>query len=661
MRKVLFLFVIFFMIMQTAQADLSVTGDSCDIDLDARYGDAKAKSATVKVHVSNTGDAGEIITVSVPNPPTGITTSISSSDSSFTLKSNKSEDVQISVTVAGDVSEGAHTLTVSVNGAEHNTATITINVDRLVPAHLAALQNIRIDDPVVFNKPRKEMEKTGFKVEETFQIINDGDTRMTLGSVAAYGNPDAGMTFSVNNPSTISEQSTGTATLTITIPVSAPEGEHHGKLRVDAGKAGSQTLTVTVTVKHEVEFEMSSYRSDFGRVDVLKSVPLEITLSEVLGYKDITSVKIVRDESQPGDGKDDWMSVNLPASTIPKGSSVALTFTLRFRGETVVGRTYSWRHLLTHSAGNGTIALKATATPIDIEATKNALQAIQGSGSPDASNIAGKSLGMLSANAESAEQWASVASVSQASVTFLDAMEQAVRKTGEGDHGAATNDLLVAGIAVDTMQKSAKTDAQTNIHKMSNDYITGILQKESIYFEKMAADAADDRTKIIAYRRAAITYELLNSPDQCSAAYKLAAESVSSYNQKIESANNNRVDAEDAIRRASEDLYQWGDAKLLVNPFAYDGTSDGYRFAVNMTETAANEYQSAGEQELYNASSARADQLNNHWLFLLSQFCILMIGYILLFVGAVVWCVFAFMAFAADSREEEFGDVVLLS
>ena len=505
------------------------------------------------------------------------------------------------------------------------------------------------------------MEKTGFKVEKTFQIVNDGDLSMTLASVAAYGNPDAGMTFSVNHPSTISELGAGTATLTITIPASAPEGAHQGKLRVDAGKAGSQTLTVTVTVKHEVKFEMSSYSTDFGRVDVLKSVPLEITLSEVFGYKDITSVKIVRDASQPGDGKDDWMSVNLPASTIPKGSSVALTFTLRFRGETLVGRTYSWRHLLTHSAGNGTIALKATATPIDIAVTKDALQTIQGSGSLDASNIAGKALEMLSSSAESAEQWASVASISQASVTFLDAMEQVVLKTGEGDHGAATNDLLVAGIAVDAMQKSAKTQVQTNIHKMSNDYITGILQKESLYFEKMAADAEDDRTKIIAYRHAAITYELLNSPDQCSAAHKLAAESVSAYNQKIESANNNRVDAEDAVRRASEDLYQWGDAKLLVNPFAYDGTSDGYEFAVNLTETAANEYRAAGEQELYNASSARADQLNNHWLFLLSQFCMLMIGYILLFVGAVVWCVFAFMAFAADSREEEFGDVVLLS
>ena len=650
---------ILFVLMQTAQAnDLTVTGATCDISLDARYGDAKAQEKTVTLTLKNTRNAS--MTVYEPSlrvSESGINLTKATSFP-ITIASGASKDVKIKVHVAGTVKEGTYPATADFS---YGSGTITINVDRLVPAHLASLPNIKVDDPVVFNKPRKEMEKTGFKVEKTFEIINDGDLSMTLASVAAYGNPEAGMTFSVKHPSTIPEQSAGTATVTITIPVSASEGEHEGKLRVDAGKAGSQTITVTVTVKHAVKFEMSSYSPDFGRVDVLKSVPLEITLSEALGYKDITSVKIVRDESQPGDGKDDWMSVNLPASTIPKGSSVSLTFTLRFRGETVVGRTYTWRYPLSHSAGNGTIALEATATPIDIAETKDALQTIRESGSPEAANIAGKALGMLSASAETAEQWASVASVSQASVTFLDAMGQSVQRIDEGDHEAATDDLLVAGIAVDTMQKSAKTQAQTNIYKMSDDYIKSILQKESAYFEKMAAGAEDDRTKIIAYRHAAITYELLNSPDQCSVAHELAAESVSAYNQKIESANNHRVDAEDAIRRASEDLYQWGDVKLLVNPFAYDGTSDGYKFAVNETKSAANEYRAAGEQDLYNTSIDRADQLHNHWLFLLGQFCMLMIGYILLFVAAMVWCIFAFMAFTADSREEEFGDVVLLS
>jgi hypothetical protein len=217
------------------------------------------------------------------------------------------------------------------------------------------------------------MEKTGFKVVKKFEIINDGDMAMTVKSVAAYGTPGAGMTFKVDYPTKIDKQSAGAANLTITIPVTAPEGTHEGKLRIDAGKAGSQTITVKVTVKHAVKFDMSSYDPNFGRVDVLKSVPLEISLSETLGYKDVTAVKIQRKTTTVADGKDDWMAVNLPASIIQKGKTVPLTFTLRFRGETIVGRTYTWQYFLSHSEGNETITLKATAMPIDIEGTKSAL------------------------------------------------------------------------------------------------------------------------------------------------------------------------------------------------------------------------------------------------------------------------------------------------
>ncbi|MEA1894249.1 MAG: hypothetical protein U9N36_03410, partial [Euryarchaeota archaeon] len=521
--------------------------------------------------------------------------------------------------------------------------------------------NINITDPVIFNKPRKEMEATGFKVVKKFDIINDGDMAMTVKSVA-YGTPEAGMTFKVDCPTQILNKSAGAANLTITIPVTAPEGPHEGKLRIDAGKAGLQDITVTVMVEHAVKFEIASYDPNFGRVDVLKSIPLEISLSEALGYKDITAVKIQRERNTVADGKDDWMAVNLPASIIRKGKTVPLTFTLRFRGETIVGRTYTWQYFLSHSAGNETITLKATAMPIDIEGTKIALNTMKASGNPEISKIAGDTFNMLSSSGVgSAESWASVTTIAQCSVTFLDAMDRAVVKVGGGDQEDALDDLLVARIAVATMYRSAKTQAQTNIYTASNKFLKNTLQGESAYFEKMASDADDDRTRIIAYRHSATAYELINDPGRSGKASNMAEEAISSYNQRIESANDHYVNADDAIRCASDDLYRWGDAKLLVNPFVYDSTSYRYKFAVNETETSAEEYLAAGEFELSEESALRAEELRNQWLFLLGQFMMLMIGYVILFACAVLWCVLAFMAFTADSREEEFGDVVLLS
>ncbi len=657
MRKVVLLLLVFFMLMGTAQADLSVTDGSCKIkDLEG--------SATVTLTLTNAGDAGSIKVQApmLPSPRDGITLSILDKYP-ITIPENESKTVQIKVEITKIVSKGVYDATASFDYLDTlRTATITIDVARQVPAHLAPIQNINITDPVIFNKPRKEMEATGFKVVKKFDIINDGDMTMTVKSVAAYGTPEAGMTFKVNYPTQILNRSAGAANLTITIPVTAPEGPHEGKLRIDAGKAGLQDITVTVMVEHAVKFEIASYDPNFGRVDLLKSVPLEISLSETLGYKDITAVKIQRERNTVADGKEDWMAVNLPASIIQKGKTVPLTFTLRFRGETIVGRTYTWQYFLSHSAGNETITLKATAMPIDIEGTKSALATMKASGNPDISKIAGDTFNMLSSSgAGSAESWASVTTIAQCSVTFLDAMDRAVEAVDGGDQEDALNDLLVARIAVATMYRSAKTQAQTDIYTASNKFMKNILQRESAYFEKMASDADDDRTRIIAYRHSATAYELLNDPGRSGKASNMAEESISSYNQRIESANDHYVAADDAIRRASDDLYRWGDYVVLVNPFVYDSTSYRYKFAVNETETSAEEYLAAGEFELSEEGVLRAEELRSQWLFLLGKFLMLMIGYVILFACAVLWCVLAFMAFTADSREEEFGDVVLLS
>jgi hypothetical protein len=79
-------------------------------------------------------------------------------------------------------------------------------------------------------------------------------------------------------------------------------------------------------------------------------------------------------------------------------------------------------------------------------------------------------------------------------------MDRAVEDVDEGDHDDALDDLLVARIAVATMYRSAKTQAQTDIYTASNKFLKSTLQGESAYFEKMALDAGDDRTRIIAYR-----------------------------------------------------------------------------------------------------------------------------------------------------------------
>ncbi|RLG30439.1 hypothetical protein DRO03_04425, partial [Methanosarcinales archaeon] len=246
MRKVVLLLLVFFMLMGTAQAGLTVTDGSCTIkDLEG--------SATVTLTLTNTGGnaISRVDAPALPSPGKGITLRALDSYPISPPSANESRDVRIEVHITKITSWGTHTATIYFGDS---TATITINVDRHAPAHLAPIPNINITDPVIFNKPRKEMEATGFKVVKKFDIINDGDMAMTVKSVAAYGTPEAGMTFKVDYPTQILNKSAGAANLTITIPVTASEGPHEGKLRIDAGKAGLQDITVTVTVEHAVKF-----------------------------------------------------------------------------------------------------------------------------------------------------------------------------------------------------------------------------------------------------------------------------------------------------------------------------------------------------------------------------------------------------------------------
>jgi len=247
MRKIILLFTVFVILMQTAQAGLAVTDGLCDVTLDARYGDVSTVEKIVTLELKNTGNAS--ITVGEPcfnessfDISHGITPNVLDTYP-FSIPAGASKEVRIGVHVAGTVSEGIHIMTVYFDDIA---TTIDVDVHRLIPAHLVRLRNIDAGT-VVFDNPGKKTP------DVNFQIVNNGDTEMIVKSVATYGTPDIGMTFSVDHPSRIAGQSTETATLTITIPASAPEGKHQGKLRIDCGKAGSQTITVTLYVKHAIK------------------------------------------------------------------------------------------------------------------------------------------------------------------------------------------------------------------------------------------------------------------------------------------------------------------------------------------------------------------------------------------------------------------------
>src|SRR5665648_15309 len=662
----LFILLLFLLSPVIVSAEIGVTAPTARVILDARAGDAKQNSTTVNFEVKNldTNNSATITASVSPGQPSGISLTIGSFTSS--IPAGGTRQIPVTVIVAGAVSEGTHTGKVTINGISHS---FNIEVNRLIPAKLAAMANIDAGT-VVFDKPKSSMESTGYVVERSILIVNEGDATMSVTSISQYGTPDAGITFTASPASlSIPAKNSAQTTIKITIPVTAPEGTLTGKVQVNAGKAGSQNIPVTIVIKHEVKLEISSYSPDFGNVDLLESVQKPVTLKETLGYKSIQDVAVNRspETNKTGSGKDDWMLVSLPSQTIAAGGSVDLVFTLRFRGETQIGQLYDWGYIISTSVGDTNVYFKAVARPVNTEETKSALAVLSKASYADISGIASQTNSML-ANAEhsnlTSAQWVDVATVSMSTASFLGAMGAAEADIASGDHFSALDWLTIARISADTVAKSAVTSEQKNIQIKVNSYLTKRLNSEATYLTGIAQSTRDSNIKesLFASDAASKIYNLLGNTAKGSEFASTSNELLTIHDEYVKSANDRRVDATKAMRTVeAQDLYRWGDAQYLVNPFKFDSAKEQFDFATWQTTNASEEYKLAGEDQLYDETVLQRDEIAAQWAFLKLRFIALMVMYIIIFTTLIIWSIFAMQSYTKDCDEEDLGNVLLLT
>ena len=666
--RILALFILLLFLLSPvliASAEIEITRPTARVTLDARAGDAKQNSTTVNFEVKNL-DANSSTSISVsvsPGQPSGINLTIGSFENS--ISAGGIRKIPVTVKVAGDVSEGTHSGKVTINSILYS---FDIEVDRLIPAKLAPMANIDAGT-VVFDKPKSTMQSTGYVIEKSILIINEGDATMSVQSVGQYGTPDSGITFTAS-PATlsVSPKNSAQTTIKIKIPVTAPEGTLTGKIQINAGKAGSQNIPVTIVVKHEVKLEISSYSSDFGNVDLLESIQKPVTLKETLGYKSIQDVSVTRntEKNKTGSGKDDWLLVSLPSQTIPAGGSVNLVFTLRFRGETGIGQSYDWGYIIATSAGDNNVYFKAVARPVNTEETKSALTVLSKSSHTEISHIASQTSSMLTnagrSNLTSA-QWVDVATVSMSTASFLGAMGAAEADIASGDHFSALDWLTIARISADTVDKSTTTSEHRTIEAKIDTYLTKTLTGEAAYFTGIAESTKDSDIKesLFAYDAASRIYNLLGNTVKGSEFASTSNELLATHDEYVKSANDRRVDAKRAMRAVEADnLYRWDDVQYLVNPFKFDSAKEHFDFATWQTNNASEEYKLAGEDELYDEAVLQRDDIAAQWTFLKLRFISLMAMYIIAFMTLIIWSIFAMQTYTKDCDEEDMGNVLLL-
>ena len=201
-----------------------------------------------------------------------------------------------------------------------------------------------IDLSFSFNQPKST---AYYEDYSTFTITNiNPDPNVTVsGSIGSVSTDTVTITPDASSFSLAYGEST---TITLHTVVSPETAEGLETFTLDVG---DESLTVSIDVIYFAEIAVSDTQIDFGTVHRYDNPSRLVTISEVLGYKDVT-VTI----SQTGGNE--WVTVSPDAFVIPAGSSRDVTFELS--PGTPDHNDYSWTFSIsTDVAGSASIKIDA--------------------------------------------------------------------------------------------------------------------------------------------------------------------------------------------------------------------------------------------------------------------------------------------------------------
>jgi hypothetical protein len=161
----------------------------------------------------------------------------------------------------------------------------------------------------------------------------------------------------------------------ITAPYYASEGTHHGRLQIDAGAAGRETVDIAIKILWPVGFNISSDSDyfwpaepaiDFGPLELkeqgYEKREMNLTITEIYLYKPVRNLRLF----PKGEYGKLWIKDDKNFSIIPPGESGNITVTIE-PGLEAVPKDYTWDCDLSASEIEAKrIEVKAKIVPMNI-------------------------------------------------------------------------------------------------------------------------------------------------------------------------------------------------------------------------------------------------------------------------------------------------------
>ncbi len=569
--------------------------------------------------------------------------------------------------------------TVELNSVDHPQATRTVDVEARVISLPKFGQGVLIDDEIVFDEPRDEVNTIDRTYE--FQINNDGDLALPLEDVRASSDE---LDVQVENfPEEIDGQSRGTIELGISADTDLSEDEYTISVTPEPGEFNIEETEYEGTIQDSFfsyTIEATDYEAAtqvihetrlaapttvrIGDVPIGESDSGTATIEEELGYNDIENVDIGLES-----GPNNWMTIDSQPAQVNAGSSSTVAFALDFDTDAELGNDYQWEYSVT---GNGvetkTVAVTASPVPLDLGPIRNDLSTYDDPVAAETITIVDRMDERMQAGKTAGDDIPTILTFGESTTLYLGSIEDARSLVDDGDHEAAQSQIIRAAAAYNSMSLYADRIEDGQQRASSQDVLTladeelgTVIDEQERYYETQLDSGELSLLEEATVQRQLAQIALLQGDTENAEALEADAdEAFASYSEAV--SNGERA-AQAANERWSaledEQFVSIAGQQLLLNPAEYDTFTNRADSLDESYDEAAAEFESAGETSRAEAITAeQQDRMEAIETAELSLFVATGV-YVVIMLGIVVRTGRRMYWYVRDAREAVSGDFLM--
>ncbi len=486
--------------------------------------------------------------------------------------------------------------TVEAHDTNYPDATREIDVEARViyPGYFGDLD--LEDDRFVFDEPRDENDELTQRLD--LSVENAGDQPLDVSSISAdTSNSDISVQV-VNEPDTIASTSTRTVELSVTADTDLSEDEYD--IDVDASADDFDVDDASLSGEFELVHatELTADDISFGDVPIGQSQSVTTTVSEELGYTDLTDLTI-----EQSDGPDDWISTQSTLSSLDASDSETLDFGLEFDTSAELGTEYEWTYTVDGERDTEEVTVRATPVPLDFDPIRDDISEHDGEIADDTLVLVDTMDDQLRDGELDDDDISAVLAFGDASTMYLSAVDEANAHLENDDHEATQQELERAAAALNTMNLYSQDISEPQLHTDSQDVVAsgeadveGLVDQQAAHYQQQL-----DEGELTLIEEATIkrqlsrTATLQGDTERGEELGSESSEAFDTYVETISSAEEDVQNAESAWSAMdSEQFVTVLGQPLLFNPAEYDTFSERTEEMETSYDSAIDSFEEAG-------------------------------------------------------------------